>query len=170
MLHIFPSFGFGGQQARLATLVTGLGSVYRHHIVALDGDLSAQSLVPDSLDVAYQKLSWNKGKLASFTNIFRWRKLFAQIKPDILFTYNWGAMDAVLANVTGPKLPHIHFEDGFGPDETLQQQHRRRVKMRRLALRHAHVVVPSRGLKKTATEQWGGRRRSLAFDDEWDRL
>ena len=33
-------------------------------------------------------------------------------------TYNWGSIDWVLVNRLGPALPHLHIEDGFGPEET----------------------------------------------------
>lgn len=154
MLHIFPSFGFGGQQARFATLATGLGPAFRHHVVALDGDVTAQRLICDDTDIQYQKVQLQKGKLPALANYFRLRSLFTETSPNILCTYNWGAIDAVIANATGPRLINIHFEDGFGPDETPEQQLSRRVQMRRMALGRAHVIVPSRGLKKAAAEKW----------------
>ncbi len=154
MLHIFPSFGFGGQQARFATLAAGLGTAFRHHVVALDGDITARQLVPDDTDIQYQKVQLQKGKLPALANYLQLRRLFAAAKPDILCTYNWGAVDAVIANATGRRLTHIHFEDGFGPDETLDQQLQRRVQTRRAVLGGSHVIVPSQGLKKVAAEKW----------------
>ena len=74
--------------------------------------------------------------------------------PDILFTYNWGAIEAAVANRAGPRLAHIHFEDGFGPDETIDRQHMRRVLMRRLTLNASTTVVPSRMLHRVALAKW----------------
>ncbi len=49
---------------------------------------------------------------------------------------------------------HIHFEDGFGPDE-IERRFKRRAAMRRLALGGARrVVVPSRTLETIALGEW----------------
>jgi glycosyltransferase involved in cell wall biosynthesis len=53
-----------------------------------------------------------------------------------------------------PRLvPHLHIEDGFGPEET-DGQLRRRVLARRFALAHSVVVVPSLTLRRLALEKW----------------
>ncbi|HTH17443.1 MAG TPA: glycosyltransferase, partial [Magnetospirillum sp.] len=74
-------------------------------------------------------------------------------RPDLLLTYNWGSMEWALANL--PHLaPHVHVEDGFGPDEASGQLFRR-VMFRRLVLAWGSVVVlPSRTLCAIAAEQW----------------
>lgn len=155
MLHVFPSFGYGGQQARFAALARGLGPSFRHHVVSLDGDLSAQALLPPAAAVDVQPMRFGKSALSGIVNYWRFRRLFGKIKPDILCTYNWGSIEAALANVTGRRRPHVHFEDGFGPDESIEKQHFRRVKARRMLLGAAHFVAPSRGLEEVATAKWG---------------
>ncbi len=77
---------------------------------------------------------------------------------DLLLSYNWGAMDAVLAHTLYVEAfglaPLIHHEDGFNEDEA------RRLKAwrnwyRRIALgRSAALVVPSRRLERIAREVW----------------
>src|ERR1035441_10957282 len=72
------------------------------------------------------------------------------LRPDLTLSYNWGAMDAAagfrLANV----CPHIHVEDGFGPDEAVIRK-RRRSLTRRLLLNRIHLtVVPSKTLLRIA--------------------
>ncbi len=67
-------------------------------------------------------------------------------------TYNWGAIEWVMANI--PRLVrHVHVEDGFGPEERSRQLPRR-VLTRRLLLARTTVVVPSRTLWRIATEVW----------------
>jgi glycosyltransferase involved in cell wall biosynthesis len=77
------------------------------------------------------------------------------IRPDVLFTYNWGAIDWALVNRTGIVARHIHVEDGFGPEEA-ERQLLRRVWTRRLALsgRNTMVVLPSRNLERIALGLW----------------
>jgi glycosyltransferase involved in cell wall biosynthesis len=71
-----------------------------------------------------------------------------------LLTYNWGAIEFALANRIFGGCDHIHFESGFGPDETDGQLLRRNL-IRRFALASAqNLVVPSRTLMKIATDRW----------------
>lgn len=158
LLHVFPGFSYGGQQARLATLARGLGSAYRHLIVALDGDHAARALFHADVKAAFVSLKMNKSSLFSVSNIWRLRRLIREAAPDILCTYNWGAIEAVIANRLGPRVPHVHFEDGFGPDETIGRQLPRRVRARRVLLKNTLVAVPSRALETAAKDQWGLNR------------
>lgn len=154
MLHIFPSFGYGGQQARFAALAAGLGRGFLHRVVSLDDDFSAKSLLPREKLATLRRFPHKKSPLASWTNIFRFRRLIKDSSADLLCTYNWGSIEAALANRLGPRLPHIHFEDGFGPDETGGRQAPRRILARRMMLGKSAVVVPSRTLERTAVEIW----------------
>ena len=154
LLHIFPSFTYGGQQARLAALARGLGAEFSHHVVALDGELSARALFHDDIAVDFSACVLKKSSGIHFSNLAKLRQILNAVKPDILCTYNWGAIEAVMANRLGPKLPHVHFEDGFGSDEILGRQSRRRVLARRLLLGASVVVVPSHKLEDIALSQW----------------
>ncbi len=154
LLHVFPSFSFGGQQARLAMLARGLGPSFRHVVVSLDGDLGACALFDETVSATFESVALKKSSSVSPVNIWRLARLIRRVKPDILCTYNWGAIEAVVARKFTPRIPHIHFEDGFGPDETIERQHERRIKARRLLLRNTLVAVPSRTLENAAREAW----------------
>jgi len=154
MLHIFPSFGYGGQQARFAALAKGFGTAYRHHVVSLDQDVSAKGLLPKGATVSVECLPLAKSAILAPINYWRLRRLFGRIKPDIVCTYNWGSIEAAFANAFGAKRPHVHFEDGFGPDERVDKQHARRVRARRMVLKNAHVVAPSHALEEAASALW----------------
>jgi glycosyltransferase involved in cell wall biosynthesis len=75
-----------------------------------------------------------------------------ELEPDLLLTYNWGAIEPALANLVRG-TPHVHMEDGFGPEEATRQL-RRRVWTRRVALSRSQVVVPSVTLQALATRTW----------------
>ena len=62
LLHVFPSFSYGGQQSRLAMLVRALGKEFRHHIVALDGDLTARSLFDSVSKIDFTPFKMKKSK------------------------------------------------------------------------------------------------------------
>lgn len=151
LVHIFPSFARGGQQMRLAALARGLGGAFRHRVISLDGDRTAENAF-DAGAVGLQIFRARKSAGLSIANIRGLRRLIEG--ADLLCTYNFGALEAAIANRLGPKLPHIHFEDGFGPDESPVRQKWRRVLARRAALGKSIVVVPSRELEEMALKRW----------------
>lgn len=155
LLHIFPSFSYGGQQARLAALARGLGDGFHHLIVSLDGDLAARALFDANANAAFSTYRMEKSGSISVTNILGLRKIIKSAQPDVLCTYNWGSIEAIIANNLGAKANHVHFEDGFGPDETLKKQFSKRMLVRRMLLHKSKVIVPSHGLADVAVINWG---------------
>jgi glycosyltransferase involved in cell wall biosynthesis len=79
--------------------------------------------------------------------------LLGRLKPDLLVTSNWGSIEWALTRLAMPSLPHLHTEDGFGPEES-GGQFKRRILTRRVALRSSTVVVPSRVLLLAARDVW----------------
>lgn len=153
LLHIFPSFAMGGQQRRLASLVAGLGDEFQHRILSLDGDLKAAALL-DPARASAAAIEFRKSALADIGNIRRFGSALREHAPDVLCTYNWGSLEAVIANRLSVRAPHVHHEDGFGPDEVQGEQKTRRILARRLLLRDSLVTVPSTGLYHIAHEVW----------------
>lgn len=77
---------------------------------------------------------------------------------DLVLTYNWGAMDAVLAHRLYRRAlslpPLVHHEDGFNEDEAAGLKRSRNL-FRRVALAGAAaLVVPSRRLEAIARRSW----------------
>jgi glycosyltransferase involved in cell wall biosynthesis len=78
-------------------------------------------------------------------------QLFAQARPEVVATYNWGTIEVALAGVLSGRRV-IHTEDGFGRDEATRLK-RRRVLMRHLVLPRAFAtVLVSNSLYRTAIE------------------
>ena len=150
LLHVFPSFGTGGPQVRFATLANRLGGRFRHAVVAMDGRQEARALLDPALDIRFPQVGALKGDTRG--NLRRFRTALRDIAPDLLVTSNWGSIEWALAQI-GTGVPHLHMEDGFGPEEHARQMPRR-VLARRLLLRRATVVLPSRLLWRIATETW----------------
>lgn len=150
--HVIPSFGMGGQQRRIAALVDGLGPQWRHLAFALDGDTSAIGLVGARERIVVRPLVIAKSRGINLRNL---RRLRDSIRgADILCTYNWGSLEAALANRLAPRLPHIHYEDGFGPEEAGGLLLRRRILARRLLLAGTIVATPSEAMRAVAIDQW----------------
>jgi glycosyltransferase involved in cell wall biosynthesis len=160
LLHVFPSFEVGGQQTRFATIANQLGAAFRHRLISLNGRDAAVSLLDPSL---YYALLPTPPHIANpIERIRRIISLNADAGADVLITYNWGAIDWAIANRVVSSRPHIHLEDGFGPDEANRQKIRR-VLTRRFALSRSTVVVPSRNLAKIAHSHWRLESKRVAY-------
>lgn len=155
LLHVFSTFGVGGPQVRFASIANHFGRRYRHTIIAMDGDFSCADRLDPGLDIEMLPLPVRKGAGLSLANLHRFRAVLRRLKPDLLVTYNWGAIEWALANRLRPLCRNLHLEDGFGPDEADGRQFPRRVWMRRLALSgRTDILLPSHMLHRIAREEW----------------
>jgi glycosyltransferase involved in cell wall biosynthesis len=160
LLHVFPSFVPAGSQVRTAQLIAAFGTEFRHSILALDGRTEARELLPSTVQV---DLLESFPKAGSLRTSRRLAGLLRGLRPDLLLTYNFGAIDGLIATCWARGVPAVHHEDGFGPDEA-QGFKRRRIWMRRLFLpRAARTVVISETLRKIALEHWNETPLHLAF-------
>jgi len=164
ILHIFPSFGIGGAQRRTVDLANTILADKRHVIVALDRDFSAAEELKFEVRHRLVSMGFKRSSRPDLDNLRKFRHLVNTYRPEVLLTYNWGAIEAALANRIAPLCPHLHFEDGFGPDETPTQQLSRRVWARRLALSgKSKIVVPSKTLLDLAKTSWRFRSTRLRY-------
>lgn len=151
ILHVFPNFNIGGPQRRFAQIVNAPGEQFTHSIVSINRNFDALELLGHSVHIESIDKAWREGNL--ITRASRCRQTLREIRPDLLVTYNWGAIEWAFVNLD-IGIPHIHLEDGFGPEEA-DKQLRRRIWGRRVALaRSFAIVVPSRSLKTVAEELW----------------
>ncbi len=150
LLHIYPTFAVGGAQARFAAIANHFGRRWRHVIVSLDGNTACRERLDPGLDVSFLPVDVRKGD--TLGNVRRFRAVLRAVRPKTLMTANWGSIEWTMANkLVG--LPHVHVEDGFGPEER-EIQLPRRVLTRRLLLRRCTTVLPSRTLYRIATDTW----------------
>ncbi|WP_379547442.1 glycosyltransferase family 4 protein [Qipengyuania sp. DSG2-2] len=157
ILHLHSTFNAGGKELRCARLINAFGPKVHHTIVsAVDGAYGASSAIARGANVSYPKdfpsLQGRPtpGRLQTIA-----RRMAAH---NLVLTYNWGAMDAVMAHTLFKDAlglpPLIHHEDGFGEDEA-QRRKRRRTWFRRIALGKATgLVVPSETLEGIALTEW----------------
>jgi glycosyltransferase involved in cell wall biosynthesis len=113
ILHVIPSFGLGGMEKIICSIINHHFSQYKHIILSLDGNNLAFQWIKSS---NVERLEFQKEK--SFSQYLR--KLYKAINnayPDLLMTYNWGATDAIwLGRLVGIKNI-IHHEHGFSIEE-----------------------------------------------------
>ena len=89
-MHVFPTFASGGMQLRMASIMNGLGRNVRHTIVALDGRLQAAATIQPGIPFRTVPAPSGKGGLLYPLAL---RRLVKAAAPDLLLTYNWGAIE-----------------------------------------------------------------------------
>lgn len=152
LLHVFPSFAVGGAQVRFASLANRFGDRWQHLVVALDGKEDCVARIGPGVTLEMLPSPTQRGDSVPAT-LMRIGAMLRQVRPDLLVTSNWGSIEWAMARFALPGLPHLHTEDGFGPDEA-RGQIRRRVLARRLTLRRSTVVLPSTLLLQAARQGW----------------
>lgn len=152
VLHVFPSFGIGGVPLRMVRIINHLGKRFRHTVIALDNNFDAAEGVDGDLDVTVLPVRGvERGMLH---NLAGGALALRRLRPDLLLTYNWGAIEWAAASRFCSISRHLHLEAGFSQGEA-DAQIPRRVLFRRWALaRCALVVVPSRQLEDLARRVW----------------
>ncbi len=155
ILHLHSTFNLGGKEARAVRLMNAFGDRARHTIVsAMPDQLSARDSIAKG--IRYE-IAQNPPPLSGRPSARRYEEIARFMRRfDLVLTYNWGAIDGVMAaRVFGKGLPPIvHHEDGFNADEAERLNPVRNM-YRRIALPAANaLVVPSSVLEKVALNHW----------------
>jgi glycosyltransferase involved in cell wall biosynthesis len=155
ILHLHSTFDLGGKEARAVRLMNAFGDRARHTIVSSMPDaLGARARI--DCGIAYE-IAQNAPPLTGKPSVARYEAIARYMRGfDLVLTYNWGAIDGVMARRVFSKgaPPLVHHEDGFNADEAGGLKRERNI-YRRLALGAAHaLVVPSESLEQIALETW----------------
>lgn len=156
-LHLHSSFHAGGKELRAAKLMNAFGRAAEHTVISAESEAygAAAAVAPD-IDVSYP------GDFPALTGTpmpARLKRIAQAMRNfDLVLTYNWGAMDAVMAHTLFARAfalpPLVHHEDGFNQDEAVRRKPGRNW-YRRIALgQAAALVVPSRQLEAIALGEW----------------
>jgi glycosyltransferase involved in cell wall biosynthesis len=155
ILHLHSTFTLGGKETRAVRLMNDFGTKARHTILsAMPGQLGAREAIDPGVAVDFPE---DVPALAGRPTTTRMRALADYMKGfDLVLSYNWGAMDGVMAHrLAGKGLPPvIHHEDGFNADEADGLKISRTL-YRRIAFRTlCRLVVPSKRLHEIARSVW----------------
>lgn len=155
ILHLHSSFSLGGKEARAVRLMNAFGDRARHTIVSGVPDaLGARDAIAKG--IAYE-IAQTPPPLTGKPSVKRYEAIAQYMRRfDLVLTYNWGAIDGVMARRVFSKgaPPLVHHEDGFNADEAGGLKIERNM-YRRLALGSAHAVaVPSEVLEDIALRTW----------------
>lgn len=157
VLHLHSTFDAGGKERRAVALMNRFWKGVEHHVVSAQPTaMGAKGLIDKRVSAFFP---FGFPPLAGKLRIARLQQLARAMQGfDLVLTYNWGAMDAVLAHaVFAPSMglpPLVHHEDGFNADE-VDGLKRRRNWYRIIALSRASaLVVPSARLEEIALRAW----------------
>jgi glycosyltransferase involved in cell wall biosynthesis len=155
ILHLHSTFGLGGKEARAVQLMNAFGDKARHTIVsAMPDQLGARDSIAKGIKY---EIALDPPPLSGRPSVKRYEAIARFMRRfDLVLTYNWGAIDGVMAaRVFGKGLPPVvHHEDGFNADEAERLSPVRNM-YRRIALPAANaLVVPSTALERVALKYW----------------
>ncbi len=155
ILHLHSTFNHGGKEARAVRLMNAFGDKARHTIVsAMPDQLGARDAIAKGIKY---EIAQNPPPLSGRPSVKRYEEIARFMRRfDLVLTYNWGAIDGVMAaRVFGKGLPPIvHHEDGFNQDEAERLNPVRNM-YRRMALPAANaLIVPSQILERVALRHW----------------
>ncbi|MEP9401515.1 glycosyltransferase family 4 protein [Sphingomonas sp. VNH70] len=155
ILHLHSSFAYGGKEARAIRLMHAWGDRAVHMIVSgVPERTEARAAI--GRHIRYE-IAQNPPPLTGKPSVARYEAIAACMRRfDLVLTYNWGAIDGVMARRVFPRgtPPVVHHEDGFNEDEAHRLNPVRNM-YRRMALGAAHaLVVPSGRLLGVARGAW----------------
>ena len=167
ILHLHSTFAAGGKERRAVRLMNAFGPKVAHAIVS---GIPEETVAAREISRAI-KVEWPADfpPLVGLPTPGRLKRLALAMRGyDLVLTYNWGAMDAVMANTLFGQAfglpPLVHHEDGFNADEQDGLKPKRNW-YRRIALGRARgLVVPSETLEEIALTTWAqpiGRVRRI---------
>jgi len=113
ILHVVPSFGLGGMERVLCSIINGISEDVFHEILALNNENEARKWIEnDSVKI----LSFTKPstRFKFFQSVYQ---VIKSSNPSIVMTYNWGATDAIWLGRLARVSTIFHSEHGFNVDE-----------------------------------------------------
>ena len=143
ILHLVPSFGFGGMEKIICAVIEATNSDNSHTILALDGHAPAVEWIKPT-DVQIISFVKNRSRFSFFRALF-----FAlrKARPNLLMTYNWGGTDGIWLGRLAGISNIVHHEHGFNIEESISTAWRRN--MIRFVVYHlaSRIVVVSHELE-----------------------
>ncbi len=150
IIHVLHRMGAGGTELALRRVIAGLDPERFEHMICTVAPLPEKELTGDAHFVSLQRSARKTGSLVADLSRF-----FLRVKPDIVHSRNWGAIEAVLAGKLTRVPRVIHSEHGRDIHTMNGDPWRRRV-FRRICYSLANeVFAVSRELREHYARQLG---------------
>jgi len=130
VVHVVHSFGTGGLEKGIATLVDRAASDLGHTVLCLTRSGESEKLLPPGTRV----FSLDKRPGNSLRFVLRLARILRSERPDVVHTRNWGGMDGILAARLARLPAVLHGEHGWGMDDP-DGANRKRILARRFTSR-----------------------------------
>ena len=127
IVHVLHSLGVGGTENGVVNLINALGGEFRHTIVSM----TTRGVLADRLGGAVDVHPLGKRPGLDLGATVRLTRVLRRLRPDIVHSRNWGALDAVPAARLARVPVLIHGEHGWEASDP-RGTSRRRNRLRRL--------------------------------------
>lgn len=111
--HILYSFGTGGMEKGIATVIKNSFSDFKHTIICLTRSGQSKELLPGHVEI----IEMNKKEGNSLFFVLRLAKRIKILRPDIVHTRNWGGFDGVIAAKLAGVNYVLHGEHGWSMED-----------------------------------------------------
>ena len=152
--HIVHSFGTGGMEKGVATLVRNGSQNVEHIIICLTQSGEMASLLPHGTKI----IELHKPKGNSVRFLWRLSRTLRRLNPDVVHTRNWAGTDGVIAARIAGIRSIVHSEHGFGSENPTGKISRRIWLYKYLSRWIQEYICVSKPLKRWLLEQVGVRR------------
>ena len=154
VVHFLNSFAPGGMEHGIANVIRGTTDGFTHAIVARTDARELPEWLPEGTPVV--EMQQPPGNSIRF--LFRLRRVFRELKADIVHTRNWAGLDGILAARLGGIRNVVHGEHGFDIGDPDGSSRKRRFFRRRLLPRTRHITCVSRDMERWLKESVGTSR------------
>jgi glycosyltransferase involved in cell wall biosynthesis len=115
ILHAVPSFGLGGMEKVICSIINSTADKYDHELLSIDNSKEA---VKWTKTQNVRLIDFHKFDIRHvfFKSLY---KIIKARKPHVLMTYNWGSTDAIWLGRLAGVTKIIHNEHGFNIDEAI---------------------------------------------------
>lgn len=151
--HVLHSFEIGGLENGVANLINNLNADrYRHVIFCIKRAGRQLSRLTNS-DITIVELAKRDGR--DWRTCFRLAKEFKRLKPHVVHTRNWGAIEGIIGARLGGVRAVLHSEHGWTISEIEGRNYKRKIARRVLAPLVDQFVAVSENIQVWLTTTLG---------------
>jgi len=121
IVHVLHSFGVGGMEKGVATLIRHASDDIEHAVVCLTRSGDTVRQLPAGTEV----IELGKAPGNSLQFVLRLARALKSLHPTVVHTRNWGGTDGVLASRMAGICSVVHSEHGFGSENPLGNNQKR---------------------------------------------
>lgn len=165
VLHAIWGLPANGAETALVRLINESTRECVHKVICISTGASEGLLqrLTSSVSVVIPKKFYSSG-LTSWFNKLAWlRRETKAFRPDILRTYGWAGIDAILANYFDTKLKIIHSEHGLETFEKYSESLIKKILIQNALRRVNAFIAVSQNLVRIAEEKFRVPKNKISY-------